>query len=156
MGGGDDDASSLSSVSTQGTGQAEAGSLRALVGGSHRRSASSQMNLSPANGSPRNSIDVKREAITLYREDQRVSLRAFLRTILQNQQVAESKAMEEFLTRSPVTLNEEELGDIQRRKDMDEKRMEEQRKFYEIARQRARELDVYMERFRRDIIESSR
>lgn len=39
---------------------------------------------------------------------------------------------------------------------MDEKRIEEQRQFYEIARQRARELDVYMEKFRRDIVESSR
>lgn len=47
------------------------------------------------------------------------------------------------------------MGDIERRKAMDEKRIEEQRKFYEIARQRAKELDVYMEKFRRDIIESS-
>ena len=63
--------------------------------------------------------------------------------------------MTEFLTANPIKLNEEELGDIQRRKEMDEKRIEEQRQFYEIARQRAKELDVYMERFRRDIIESS-
>ena len=39
---------------------------------------------------------------------------------------------------------------------MDEIRVEEQRRFYEIARQRARELDVYMESFRRDIVESSK
>ena len=32
-------------------------------------------------------------------------------------------------------------------------RIEEQKQFYEIARQRAAELDVYMEKFRRDIIE---
>lgn len=63
--------------------------------------------------------------------------------------------MREFLTANPITLNEEEMGDIERRKAMDEKRVEEQRKFYEIARQRAKELDVYMEKFRRDIIESS-
>ena len=92
----------------------------------------------------------------LYREDQRVSLRAFLRTFLQNEQIAESKAMHEFLTAHPIHLNQEELGDIQRRKDMDEKRIKEQRQFYEIARQRARELDVYMEKFRRDIVESSK
>ncbi|MCJ1474322.1 hypothetical protein MMC13_002980 [Lambiella insularis] len=148
MGGGDD-ASSISSVSTQG----ESNSLKAFMGKPHRRSASVQSNRSPASGSPRNSMDVNRELVTLYREDQRVSLRAFLRTFLQNQQIAESKAMEEFLTRSPIKLNEEELVDIQRRKDMDDKRIDEQRKFYEIARQRARELDVYMEKFRRDIIE---
>ena len=92
----------------------------------------------------------------LYREDQRVSLRAFLRTLLQNEQVANSKAMHEFLSANPVRINEEEMIDIERRKEMDEKRIEEQRRFYEIARQRARELDVYMERFRRDIVESSK
>ena len=36
---------------------------------------------------------------------------------------------------------------------MDEKRVEEQRQFYEIARKRAAELDVYMEQFRQDIVE---
>ena len=84
-----------------------------------------------------------------------MSLRAFLRTLLQNEQLANSKAMSDFLTGKPVKLNEEEMGDIQRRTEMDEKRMEEQRQFYEIARQRARELDVYMEKFRRDIVERS-
>ena len=63
--------------------------------------------------------------------------------------------MKEFLTKDPIKLNDEELHDLQKRKDMDEKRVEEQKKFYEIARQRAKELDVYMERFRRDIVESS-
>ena len=64
--------------------------------------------------------------------------------------------MEEFLTSEPVTLNEEELEDLARRKQMDERRIEEQRQFYEIARERARELDVYMEKFRRDIVERSK
>jgi len=84
-----------------------------------------------------------------------VSLRAFLRIFLQNEQLSQSKAMQEFLTVRPIKLNEEEMGDIQRRKEMDEKRIEEQRQFYEIARQRAKELDVYMEKFRRDIVERS-
>ncbi|KAK0326323.1 hypothetical protein LTR94_038618, partial [Friedmanniomyces endolithicus] len=55
---------------------------------------------------------------------------------------------------NPVRLNEEELGDIERRKEMDEKRIEEQRRFFEIARKRAEELEVHMEKFRRDIVES--
>ncbi len=84
-----------------------------------------------------------------------MSLRAFLRTFLQNEQISQSKAMQDFLTARPIKLNEEELGDIQRRKEMDEKRIEEQKQFYEIARQRAKELDVYMEKFRRDIVERS-
>jgi hypothetical protein len=84
-----------------------------------------------------------------------VSLRAFLRTILQNPQIAESRSIAEFLSLQPVKLNEEELADIDRRKEMDARRMEEQRRFYEIAQQRAAELDTYMEKFRRDIVESN-
>ena len=64
--------------------------------------------------------------------------------------------MDEFLTGNPVKLNEEEMDDIERRKVMDEKRIEEQRRFYELARERARALDVYMERFRRDVVERSK
>ncbi|KAL8918523.1 MAG: hypothetical protein Q9172_005393 [Xanthocarpia lactea] len=151
-GGDDDDASSVSSGSTQNTGFAhdDGGSLRGLVGG-HRRGAS----LQPDRASPRASGEYRKEHVTLYREDQRVSLRAFLRTFLQNSQIAESKAMHDFLTRNPIKVNEEEMEDIERRKLMDEKRIEEQRRFYEIARQRAKELDVYMERFRRDIVEKN-
>ena len=63
--------------------------------------------------------------------------------------------MQEFLTSHPVKLNEEEMNDIEKRKMMDGKRIEEQKRFYEIARERARELDIYMERFRRDIVERS-
>jgi hypothetical protein len=63
--------------------------------------------------------------------------------------------MEDFLTSKPISLNEEELIDEKRRKEMDAVRIEEQKRFYEIARQRAAELDVYMEQFRRDIVESS-
>ncbi len=150
--GGDDDASSVSSVSTsntQATGPDDSSSFRHLMGMGHSRSASAH---SP---SPRASGDFTREKVVLYREDQRVSLRAFLRTFLQNPQIAGSKAMQEFLTGHPVKLNEEEMNDIEKRKMMDEKRIEEQKRFYEIARERARDLDIYMERFRRDIVERS-
>lgn len=96
-----------------------------------------------------------RRDVVLYREDQRVSLRAFLRTLIQNQQVASSKALSDFLSGPSIKLNQEELLDVDRRKEMDRKRIEEQKRFYEVARQRAAELDVYMEKFRRDIVESS-
>ena len=144
----DDDASSVSSVSTQDTGIADGASGFRNMIYSHSRSESH------GRTSSRKSMDKLRETpVTLYREDQRVSLRAFLRTYLQNPQIAETKSMHEFLLRDPIKLNEEELTDVQRRRDMDRKRMEEQQRFYEIARQRARELDVYMEKFRRDIVE---
>lgn len=63
--------------------------------------------------------------------------------------------MNKFLLNEPIELNEEEKIDEERRRAMDKIRIEEQRRFYEIARQRARELDVYMESFRREIVEAS-
>lgn len=89
----------------------------------------------------------------LYRETQRITLRAFLRSLLADKQMANSKALQEFLTTNPITLNAEECIDESLRKEMDELRVKEQQQFYEVARQRARDLDVYMEGFRRDIVE---
>ncbi|KAF2806784.1 uncharacterized protein BDZ99DRAFT_85285 [Mytilinidion resinicola] len=154
----DDDADSISSGSTQeapepyDTGN-NGGGLRSYIFSNHRRNASTSSLRSGK--SPRRSVDnvAFKEPRVLYREEQRVSLRAFLRTFLQNEIISQSSAMVEFLTGNPIELNEEELEDIERRKEMDEKRMEEQRQFYEIARKRAAELDVHMEKFRRDIVE---
>jgi hypothetical protein len=95
----------------------------------------------------------RRQTALLWRENQRISLRAFLRYLLQNPQVAQTKAMQEFLTHDPLTPTDEDVVDIVRRKAVDEKRIEEQKQFYEIARKRAAELDVYMEQFRQDIVE---
>lgn len=75
---------------------------------------------------------------------------------MQNEIIANSHAMEDFLTREPIEVNEEEMEDIERRMEMDEKRIEEQKQFYEIARKRAQELDIHMEKFRRDIVERSK
>lgn len=55
--------------------------------------------------------------------------------------------MMEFLSGNPITPTDEDVDDIVRRKAIDEKRIEEQKKFYEIARKRAAELDEYMEQF---------
>ena len=155
FGSADDEASSVSSVSTVGVSAVDEGySSRNLTPGNHHHrslSRSSKRSLR----SPRASSEGSRETV-LYREDQRVSLRAFLRTMLQNKRVAETKALEEFLTADPVTLNEEEKLDMQKRKGVDAVRIEEQKRFYEIARARAAELDAYMENFRRDIVESSK
>jgi hypothetical protein len=159
----DDDASSVSSVSTMDTRERDDGSsMRNLMPTAHRRLKSASLSSSPGRGSerssPRPSIDGRTGSpmpVRLHREDQRVSLRAFLRTMLQNEQIAQSHAIGEFLTHDPITINEEEMEDIDRRKEMDARRVEEQKQFYEIARQRAAELDIYMERFRRNIVESN-
>lgn len=59
------------------------------------------------------------------------------------------------MTHDPVEVNEEEMEDIQRREEMDAKRIHEQKQFYEVARQRAAELDIHMEKFRREIVEAN-
>jgi hypothetical protein len=53
--------------------------------------------------------------------------------------------MQEFLTKDRTTPTNEEMDDMARRKSVDEKRIEEQKQFYETARRRAAELDVFME-----------
>ncbi|KIV77460.1 hypothetical protein PV11_09253 [Exophiala sideris] len=162
-GGGDDDGSSISSASTQAS-NADDGSRSFTP--SHRRfksanSLAASISSATFGRSPRNSLSASREPspsqqpVRLHREDQRVSLRAFLRTILQNPQVAETRSVADFFTLQPIKLNEEEMDDVARRKEMDARRLDEQRQFYEIARQRAAELDTYMEKFRRDIVESN-
>lgn len=49
------------------------------------------------------------------------------------------------MTGDPITPTDEDIEDMTRRKAVDAKRVEEQRQFYEIARKRAAELDIYME-----------
>lgn len=143
--------------STSDNGGGGGGGLRSYLPlpGSHRRNASKSS--IPSSPSRRLSGEnfASQQRHVLYREEQRVSLRAFLRTFLKNEQIAQSKAMSEFLTGNATTVNEEEMEDIERRKEMDERRVEDQRRFYEIARQRAAELDVHMEKFRKEIVESS-
>jgi hypothetical protein len=156
----DDDADSLSSESTREPSPdpyESSGGLRSYIFSSHKRNASTTSLRAPSGRSPRASGEnlIHRENRVLYREEQRVSLRAFLRTFLQNENIANSNAMAEFLTADPIQLNEEEMEDIARRMEMDEKRIEEQRQFYEIARKRAQELDIHMEKFRREIVESN-
>lgn len=146
-GGKDDDASSISSVSTMGA-LPEGGSSKNLMVKDHRRSTSS----ASFRNSPRNSTDAvgppspRGDApVVLWREAQRVSLRAFLRTCLSNPQIAGTGAIREFLTLQPITPQDADVLDIERRRIMDERRVEEQKQFYEIARKRAAELDIYME-----------
>lgn len=159
-GGGGSDDDSVSSASTQRTGvltgTGDPSKLSIKDAFKHKRTGSAA---SSQRASPRPSMDDqalspyspsplsprKRDDVVLYREEQRISLRAFFRSLLQNPQLAQTKVMEEFLTRDAIKLSDEDCVDIARRKAVDEKRVEEQQKFYEIARKRAAELDIYME-----------
>lgn len=166
----DSDADSVSSASTQrtvglnGNGETASKGLSIKDAFSHKRTGSAASSL---RASPRPSMDDrprspsrspfsplsprKEENMVLYRESQRISLRAFLRSLLQNPQIVQTKAMQDFLTRDPVQLKDDDYVDIMRRKAVDEKRMEEQKEFYEIARKRAADLDIYMEQYVPDV-----
>ncbi|KAI8632361.1 hypothetical protein F5Y19DRAFT_492183 [Xylariaceae sp. FL1651] len=161
-GGDDSDASTISSTSTNPSSASHVNgvteSMKSLTVQDHRRIKPAASN----QASPRPSLDgrlspapqgSKAENAVLWRENQRISLRAFLRYLLQNPQTAQTNAMQEFLTRNPITPTDADVDDIHQRKAVDAKRMEEQKEFYEIARKRAAELDVYMEKFRQDIVE---
>jgi hypothetical protein len=132
----DDDASSVSSASTQGPPPPDpqessgGGGLRSYIFGSSHKRNSSQVSLGRSN-SPRASGEqfAFKQPRKLYREEQRVSLRAFLRNFLQNERIAQSNAMADFLTHDPIEVNEEEMEDIERREEMDAKRIQEQEKF---------------------------
>ncbi|OLN88775.1 PX domain-containing protein [Colletotrichum chlorophyti] len=159
----DSSASSISSVSTHMTGLspntgADSSMLSVLASGHKRAGSTASGRNSPrvstdTSRSPLPFLSKKNEQVTLWRESQRVSLRAFLRSLLSNPQIAQTKAMEEFLTKDPITPTDADIDDIERRKAVDELRVEEQKKFYEIARQRAADLDIYMEEFRQEIVE---
>ncbi|KAJ4144778.1 hypothetical protein LMH87_003648 [Akanthomyces muscarius] len=169
-GGGDDsdDGASVSTVSTRMTRlstEPDAPSARLSPAG-HQRANSLRSTVSRNGSSPRLSSDGRHapggaspnsapngETVVLGRERQRISLRSFIRSMLHNPQVANTAAMEHFLTADSITPTDEDVEDIVRRKALDEKRVEEQKNFYEIARKRAAELDEYMEQFRRDIVE---
>ncbi|KAM0450318.1 hypothetical protein ACHAPV_003986 [Trichoderma viride] len=165
----DSDDSSASSISTRRTRQPQnlGGVSSLLTASSAARGTgsirSARSSRSKKGTSPRPSVDGQlspgfatpdgNKEFVLWRENQRISLRAFLRSLLHNPQVANTQAMVDFLSGDPITPTDEDVDDIVRRKALDEKRMEEQKEFYEIARRRAAELDEYMEQFRRDIVE---
>ncbi|CAK7566832.1 MAG: hypothetical protein SEPTF4163_004786 [Sporothrix epigloea] len=169
MGSNDSDIDSISSASTltTPTGQGLSGvseSLKSLTIREHRRAGSassgkaspqpfpdSTLSASPATANGKYAKQT--ENVVLWRENQRISLRAFLRSLVQNPQIAQTKALQDFFNQDPITLCDEDVLDISRRAEVDKKRAEEQRKFYEIARKRAADLDVYMEEFRQDIVE---
>ncbi|KAK0389647.1 hypothetical protein NLU13_3222 [Sarocladium strictum] len=168
-GGNDSDASSVSSTSTRMTGAPgteSGGALLSPLGGSLKAGSAASIRSSRSKGgTPRSSVDgrgsaavasspaKKADNVILWRENQRISLRSFLRSILHNPQFVNTKAVNDFLSADPITPTDEDVDDIERRKMVDQQRIEEQKKFYEIARKRAAELDEYMEQFRRDIVE---
>lgn len=89
---------------------------------------------------------------TLSRERNRLTLRAYLRNILTNPILAASNAFQSFLIETPITLNEQELRDVEVREEMDRIREEEVRSFKAEVEERVRELEGYLRGFKEDLV----
>lgn len=112
----------------------------------------------------RNSSDTVRHRLSrglqptvkLTGESQRLSLRAFLRSCASISSVAESDIMRSFLIEHSFLIKDltpAETADMKRRIEADKQRLEEQFRFFQIASQRARELDHYMAEFKKELIQ---
>ncbi|KAL2314193.1 hypothetical protein POMI540_2211 [Schizosaccharomyces pombe] len=91
----------------------------------------------------------------LRQERMRIELRQYIKNILNDDELHLTEEVLSFLTDDPVTLTASELTDINFRQELDVIRQLEQQKFVEIASQRAKELDVYMEEFKRSLTENN-
>ncbi|OLL25372.1 PX domain-containing protein [Neolecta irregularis DAH-3] len=92
-------------------------------------------------------------AIALHREENRLTLRQWLRRLLADPNYSQSRHLLKFLTTDEATLTLSELKDQKLRKALDERRVDEQAKFLEIAKMRARELDKHMTQFKAELIQ---
>uniref|UniRef100_A0A060T2R4 ARAD1A10582p n=1 Tax=Blastobotrys adeninivorans TaxID=409370 RepID=A0A060T2R4_BLAAD len=90
----------------------------------------------------------------LPREKQRITLRAYLRDLLSIPQVARSKTFLEFLFLNRVKqLTPLEITDIGLRRRMDLIRLEQQVKFFQIATERAKQLEGHLAEFKAQILQ---
>jgi hypothetical protein len=104
-----------------------------------------------SNSSP--SLQVPSQSSHLPREKQRVTLRAFLRQIIRDKRLVRSHHLVDFLLQAPIQkMSREEELDIHRRLEMDRLRLDEQRKFVEESRKRAKELEQWLRGFKSDLI----
>ncbi|KAK0528581.1 hypothetical protein OC842_004504 [Tilletia horrida] len=90
--------------------------------------------------------------VQLAREKNRLTLRAYLRSLLAVPAVADSEALQDFLLGEPITLNREEVEDAARRERLDEVREEEQQRFADESARRAKELQTHLKAFKEDLV----
>ncbi|KAL8276098.1 hypothetical protein RQP46_011480 [Phenoliferia psychrophenolica] len=128
-----------------------------------RRSTEAKAAPSPTTSSPLASTDdLSSDSPTydmthmpsLARERNRLTLRAYLRTILVNPVLASSGAFQSFLLESPVQLTPSEVRDVEIREEMDRIREEEARSFRAEVEGRVAELEGYLRGFREELIKS--
>jgi hypothetical protein len=90
--------------------------------------------------------------IVLTRERNRLTLRAFLRTLLQTQEIANSSSLRGFLTADTTTLTPAEEADAAKREEMDRMREAETDKFRSEVETRVKDLERHLRSFKEDLV----
>ncbi|KAG0165832.1 hypothetical protein DFQ28_008257 [Apophysomyces sp. BC1034] len=88
----------------------------------------------------------------LYREKDRLLLRAFLRQVSTEPRLAKSVAFQDFLTRDPVKLNREEEYDAEKRLEMDRARIDEEQHFREQVDKKLAELNDLLDMLKKQVM----
>ncbi len=89
---------------------------------------------------------------SLARERNRLTLRAYLRSILANPVLASSDAFQSFLLESPIEMTPKEQQDVLIREEMDRIREQEMRSFRAEVEERVEELEGYLRKFREELV----
>ncbi|GAA5942680.1 hypothetical protein JCM1841_004150 [Sporobolomyces salmonicolor] len=104
-----------------------------------------------ASGTP-NPIFDPNHLPSLARERNRLTLRAYLRSLLHNPVLASSSAFQSFLVESPISLTPREEQDVLVREEMDRIREQEARSFRNEVEERVEELEGYLRGFREELV----
>lgn len=91
-------------------------------------------------------------AMPLSREKNRLTLRAYLQSIMSIPEIANSPVMRSFLLSAPTTLTPPEAADVQRRLEADAVREEGRKRFREEAERRVEALRGGLAAFKGDIL----
>ena len=99
------------------------------------------------------SLSDTHETVVLSRERNRLTLRAYLRVLLQTQEIANSPMLQAFLTQETTTLNAAEEADAARREEMDRLREAETDKFRLEVEGRVKELERHLRSFKDSLVQ---
>ncbi|KAI9270661.1 hypothetical protein BDA99DRAFT_502388 [Phascolomyces articulosus] len=97
-----------------------------------------------------------RDAGDFYRDKDRLLLRSFLRRVIDHPKLVKATAVRTFLTNDPIpssSLTHEELEDIERRKEMDIKRTEQEQKFRQEVDEKVVALTDLLEMLKKQVMQ---
>ncbi|KAI9494729.1 hypothetical protein BDB00DRAFT_286644 [Zychaea mexicana] len=94
-----------------------------------------------------------RDAGDFYRDKDRLLLRSFLRRVIDHPKLSKAAAVRAFLLDNPMTLTAEELEDIERRKEMDVKRAEQEHKFRQEVDEKVVALNDLLDMLKKQVMQ---